>query len=479
MEVVVAESNVLNPELFQAVSYINQANEKVLELLNEPWFTEDSLQEEVGLLRSKIKILVTDISDITDLIISNTGNTSKQLSDFFIRKSNYLINLLNRLEPLVKVFEKENSQLPRLMRITKERTQLISSTTLELRDVVNEINLRFEYFYEINLQLNNSKNEFIDLINIDLANLYKEFINKNKENLGYLETGINSSQENLIEIDKQIKNNIDAIKENFQEALKQQTEIQNLSRIITNEIESNKLLIKNESETQIKATLNDVDAFAEEVKGHMATSFENFTISQTEQRSNLKEVIDNTEKTHADFIRIVEKAGIYELTLNYNKKAEEEKQEYKDYRKFTAWSILAAIGTTIIIFLAPVIETWITDQKLDMNYFTLFARLTISIMFFVLALYTSKQAAKHYECYQENHRTYLQLAALEPFISRMDDADKLAIRKELISVYFSSPSDGKFAAKSDEVDLPANINSVIHKLIDTVKGSKEESKPEA
>ena len=74
-------------------------------------------------------------------------------------------------------------------------------------------------------------------------------------------------------------------------------------------------------------------------------------------------------------------------------------------------------------------------------------------MFFILALYLSKQAAKHYECFQENHKTFLQLAALEPFIGPMNDDDKLAVRKSLIPSYFNQNNNSQYASKGDEVDM--------------------------
>ena len=94
-------------------------------------------------------------------------------------------------------------------------------------------------------------------------------------------------------------------------------------------------------------------------------------------------------------------------------------------------------------------------------------------MFFVLALYTSKQAAKHYECYQENHRTFLQLAALEPFMTRMSHDEQKEIRKGLIPSYFNQGSDGKFTAKGDEVDLPTNMYAIVNRAFDLVSEKKE------
>lgn len=183
--------------------------------------------------------------------------------------------------------------------------------------------------------------------------------------------------------------------------------------------------------------------------------------------------LNEINTAHSDFKNLVEKAGIYELTQNYKTKANEEKKDYKLNMWLTIGAIVLAIIATIVVITIPIIEHWKANPAVDMDYFTLFARLSISIMFFVLALYTSKQAAKHYECYQENHRTFLQLAALEPFMTRMSHDEQKEIRKGLIPSYFNQGSDGKFTAKGDEVDLPTNMYAIVNRAFDLVSEKKE------
>lgn len=94
-------------------------------------------------------------------------------------------------------------------------------------------------------------------------------------------------------------------------------------------------------------------------------------------------------------------------------------------------------------------------------------------MFLVLALFFSKQAAKHYECHQENNRTFLQLAALEPFMANMSPADQLAIRKQLVPTYFNQNADGKFASKGDEIDISTNMHNLLSQVISVVAERKD------
>ncbi|ODN55799.1 hypothetical protein A9Z54_16085 [Acinetobacter sp. 51m] len=195
-----------------------------------------------------------------------------------------------------------------------------------------------------------------------------------------------------------------------------------------------------------------------------------------EAKNKLNQIDDHEAKiknSHSDFIKLVEQAGIYELTQNYKDKAEDEKIEYKTFRKYTTWSILAAVGFTLAVFIFAFFEN--SGNTNHPNYLILISRLSISAMFFILALYLSKQAAKHYESYQENHRTFLQLAALEPFMARMNEDEQKEIRKGLIPSYFNQNVDGKFTVKGDEVDLPANIHAIVNRAFDVLSERKEQN----
>ena len=196
-----------------------------------------------------------------------------------------------------------------------------------------------------------------------------------------------------------------------------------------------------------------ISAESEKVKNDLNGSRTalNNVIQEITTSANTK--LNEINKAHTDFINLVSNAGIYKLTENYSNKAKEEKTQYETYRTYTSRAIGAAIVFTVIILTIPLIEYWGAVPAVDTNYYTILARLTISLMFFVLALYFSKQASKHYECYQDNHRTFLQLAALEPFMANMTPEEKQEIRKSLVPSYFNQGSESKFATKGDDVDM--------------------------
>lgn len=344
----------------------------------------------------------------------------------------------------------------------------------------------------------NELTQLLNVINSDLINVF--------EGISHNSNVINN------EITINLKEKKDNDNKLFQKRFNEETallikkydqEFKNLSESFKNQIqslridneavsESNKLL-KNETDQALKklANLNErtqkieleysniIKSESEKIKKEIQVTKGNIAEDINTLFNEVNDQINAIKTTHSDLLGLVEKAGIYELTKNYKEKADEEKIEYKDYRKYTSWSIIAAIVSTIAVFAFAFWEqSQLPDNSVvNTNYLLLVSRLSISLMFFVLALYLSKQASKHYECYQENHRTFLQLAALEPFMARMTQEEQKEIRKGLIPSYFNQSNDGKYASKGDEVDLSSNMTNIFNKLIEKIPSKNEEPDP--
>ncbi|HGF8588871.1 TPA: hypothetical protein ACJCCX_003965, partial [Acinetobacter baumannii] len=219
-----------------------------------------------------------------------------------------------------------------------------------------------------------------------------------------------------------------------------------------------------------------IDSRGEDIKTLLQEKLDDLEIITNKKIEVIDKSYENAQKNHQKFKELVEKAGVYNLIVNYKEKAEEEKEEYKTYRLYTSRALYGAIGFTIFILAIPLLEHWFASQPTNIDYYSILVRLTISLMFLVLALFFSKQAGKHYECYQENNRTFLQLAALEPFMANMSHDDQLAIRKQLVPTYFNQNADGKFASKGDEVDISTNMHNLLSQVISVV-AEKKDPKP--
>lgn len=285
---------------------------------------------------------------------------------------------------------------------------------------------------------------------------YNQNLNKN------LSTYKNEIQ-NLKKDYEDVLNNFNLIKESFNNSEKHNKELQ--GKLLKYDQELNNII--NNQYDDVKSLLDNKMVELDMVYG--------------KKISHINDSYENTKATQAQFKDIVEKSGIYHLTKNYYLKSKAEKLEYTKFRNYTAYAIIAAITSTFIMFLL----SWgvqIFTKENPSNLMLIF-RLSISLMFFVLAFYLSKQAAKHYECHQENNQTFLQLAALEPFIANMTPEEKKAIRKELVPIYFKQYNEGKFSSKDSEISLPADIKSY---LVDSIKAlvdknpdkiSNDQSKP--
>ncbi|RZG79311.1 hypothetical protein [Acinetobacter venetianus] len=332
-------------------------------------------------------------------------------------------NLISNLEQSLTLFENLKNLISNEITIKENEANLIYRERFEeeIRLILNK------YQHEVENLTNSFKNQFKKI------ELEQEKINKSSNLL-------------IQDVDLGLKNLAD---------LNNRTQTIELeySRIITSESEK----IKKEISNAKIGIEEEIDKIVNKIKN----------------QSNAIKLV------YADHIKMAENAALYELTDHYKVKAEEEKIEYKDYRKFTSLAIWGAITSTLSILCYTIWEQYhpIGDKVVDISFLLLLSRLSISLMFFVLALYLSKQAAKHYECYQENHRTYLQLSALEPFISRMTDEEKKEIRKGLIPSYFNQANDGKYASKSDEVDLSSNMTNIFNKLIEKIPSKSEEPDP--
>lgn len=315
----------------------------------------------------------------------------------------------------------------------------------------------------------------------DAAKIFNE--NSIKENILKINFTERLNEEKALLI-KQFNNELTIIQERYETAFKSyesdRDRIQQSANLLGTTVDAG-LKTANELNEKTQKLESFFSTMINEKKSEIEEELEREKNKISTIINDAKDALFEEEKTirdaHKDFLTIVQATGIHKLTENYKKKSEDERGDYRLFRNSTTLSILAAIGCTYYFF-TLVFKDIPTNQA---EYLILISRLSIPLMFFVLAYYLSKQAAKHYECYQENHRTYLQLAALEPFMARMNEEEKKDIRKTLIPTYFNQNSDGKFAPRGEEVTLPIDIKAYAEKLIDVGKNlldkSSDQTKP--
>lgn len=433
-------SDQLYPEIssFQDFSIINSTTIELKKHIDDLAY---SLNDKItNIIINLFKEEISDIKKTFEKLISDqlgSLNGFNSISVFFEKNSNE-----SNKEPIINeifnIIRTTQSLLNDSVDHMKLLIHSIQYLCIKISDISKEV--EFEIDTTLNKKLEKEKNIILKDFESKLNEL---FIN---HNLKYKDLNINI--ENL-----EIKN-------------------KNINQLIDTTIKKNEEVnnkISNYDNRIAEIILNEHNALKQEFN----VLYNDLKIKCEEKLNEINHTVESAKQAKENFIEIVEKAGIYDLTQNYKSKADEEKKDYVTNRRWTVAAICLAILTTVLIIALPIIEYWNANPPVETNYYTVFARFTVSIMFFVLAVYTSKQAAKHYECYQENHKTYLQLAALEPFISRMNDDDKLNIRKTLVPIYFNQNNDGKFASKGDEVDIPSNIHSIVNRALDIVSERKD------
>lgn len=414
--------------------------------------------------------------DFNSSLFSDTQELLKSLFHSFQTLDKLIIGLYQKTIHSIQNY----NEVTVSSRVSKEGEDNVKFEMQKLtRELIIQRNSILSYTENLIELAENTLISISDASNIVNENLIKENILKTN-----FTERLNEEKSLLI---KQFNNELSIIKERYETAFKSyesdRDRVQKSANLLATAVDAglknaNELTEKTQKMEQffsiiIKDKKSEIDKELELERNKISTNIK-----------DVKEALSAEEKTirdaHKGFLTLVGNAGIYKLTENYHEKAKDEKKEYKRFRRYTAYSLIAAIFSTFFIFIWALFDKpdttydfmgylWQPESSNKIDYFLLLSRLSISLMFFVLAYYLSKQASKHYECYQENHRTFLQLAALEPFMVKMNEDEQKIIRKGLIPTYFNQNADGKFAPSGEEIGFPSSITSPIEKLAEVLK----------
>lgn len=441
------------------LSLINLIEENQL-FISDLIKVEELVAESLSEIRKALIPFPADASSPIEPSLQNISLFSDRVST--LKNISTFINsfkLEGRNPNAIQSYESFSIQLNQLNHRTYDLTQELRLFNSHLKKLIKNIrDLKLPPSTSLAADLNSSNIKIISEI-LPLTDDYR-FLREQIKNLQDDDIYIVRLKEETKLLIEEYKNEITNLTEKFENQFKKfelsQIKITKSSELLSTGVDSGlkNLADLNERTQNIELEFSKIIKIeTENVKDDLNASRSalNDVIQDITTTANTK--LNEITKAHTAFINLVSNAGIYKLTENYDKKATEEKTQYETYRTYTSRAIGAAIVFTVIILTIPLIEYWGAVPAVDTNYYTILARLTISLMFFVLALYFSKQASKHYECYQDNHRTFLQLAALEPFMANMTPEEKQEIRKSLVPSYFNQGSESKFATKGDDVDM--------------------------
>lgn len=398
---------------------------------------------------------------------------ASQLSeDYYKKNENFNIihkDILENGENTVK--KSINQTLTTMLESRKSLYHDLVAIENVVKSLSNDSNQLITINDEIKLRVDLINNNLVEKIEVEKEKLIKLFNHETSRLFNTVKNNFTNFELDLKSANESVKNLKDSVDSGNKDLSNLNDRAEKIDLELSKRISEKMLLV------------NDVlDKNSKEISKNLEQKLHDIDEQYNALRNRVFAKSTRIRNAHNDFIRLVERAGIYELTQNYKEKAVEEKKDYNFFSWATIIAISLAIITTIVIIAIPIVEHWKANPPIETNYYTILARLSISLMFFVLAVYTSKQSAKHYECYQENHRTFLQLAALEPFMARMSDEEQKTIRKGLIPIYFNQNAEGKFATKGEELGMQFNMQAFVEKFFEvgkniTDKNNTDQSKP--
>lgn len=176
----------------------------------------------------------------------------------------------------------------------------------------------------------------------------------------------------------------------------------------TKRSESFSLLLTNEA----KKLEQDVDKMAKSSEERISELSKN----TEEDRQKAQESKEKIEK-------ILGIVGEEALIGQYSKNAGDDKKDADSWRNYTA----VAIGCAILIALWLALTITVQDEA---NWYRIAAKALLTLSFGGLAFYTSRQSAEHRKAQRDAEQMALQLAALSPYLSNIEDINK---RDELLA----------------------------------------------
>jgi hypothetical protein len=127
-------------------------------------------------------------------------------------------------------------------------------------------------------------------------------------------------------------------------------------------------------------------------------------------------------------VGIISESGIVH---GYRRVANEERSSAAKWHWIAGTSMVGLIGFAIFAFIETVGRTF--------DWGTFGGRAFVAITFGIVAAYGARQADKHEQVERRSRRLELELAALDPFLEPLPEADRIGIKKIMADRLFGQP----------------------------------------
>ena len=189
--------------------------------------------------------------------------------------------------------------------------------------------------------------------------------------------------------------------------------------------------------------------------------------AQTDFQGRIDGHISDAEQKHERILELYQLTADDSVGAGYIKNANEEGRQADFWRWATiCFVVLTAIWTGVSYFIGPLSG----DDSGTVLLGKVIKAFSVTGVLLFGAVYSAKQSNAHRTNERKNRRFALEVKAIDPFISSLDEADQKILKKELSERLFGQ-KDGETDHDSKVIEEHA-FSTVIKGLIDVLKASK-------
>ena len=192
-----------------------------------------------------------------------------------------------------------------------------------------------------------------------------------------------------------------------------------------------------------------------------AITLSNQHITKRHQDANkkLKEILQDADEKHKSILLLFQIVAEDSASAGYAKNAKDEKIQADFWRGF---SIIFILATAAWIFSIVYLNDVFTGGMVAWKAYPTMISLTFVLL--LGAAYTAQQSTRHRVIERRNRWWALRVAAFEPFVSSLSDAQKNELRKEIASALFGEKENDERKDDSTTAGINA-LADLISRLI--------------
>jgi len=303
-----------------------------------------------------------------------------------------------------------------LTHIRPEVEQYLNTGSLSnLRNANDKISWVFGSFAQLSaLSKNNQHGTPLKSVEVTFDNFVKTIANKEKglsDHINKISESVSLQEQKLKELGETVDNRRKEVDAQLSEWLKQFSEAQHQRNIDYNGWK-NQIAeeVKKENQNHIEKSRKTLDDFQ--------TDFEALTKERLEKADSY---LEDAKSKHEAILELYQLTAGDSVAAGYIKNAEDEKEQANTWR-------IIAIGFILLTVGAVGLEMYF-KQSTDFNFVNIIRTLSITGALLSGAFYSSKQSSLHRLNEKRARWFALEVKAIDPFISSLEEKDRKELKK--------------------------------------------------